>query len=222
MSIFKYSLPSGAEFTLNAPTGTTQAQADFAFYSQVASGALVGYTVGQTLTSSQTRLTNFELSRLERDTAGVDRVTILSIVTDELAVAVPALANVPLQTPITAANYAATLMGVLMFYWFTTEIITYFRVEQSQIEELAHSFKLGLLLPIGLGLSFALKQVIFAINFNKEYIIITFVSTILCLGSIAFFLPTYGIHSVFICIFFSEIFIALSYLWVLFQKRVFS
>ena len=108
MAIFKYSLPSGANFTLNAPAGTTQAQADFTFYSQVAAGALVGYTIGQTLTSSQTRLTNFELSRLERDTAGVDRVTILSIVTNELAVSVPSLANVPLQAPITPADYAYT------------------------------------------------------------------------------------------------------------------
>ena len=108
MAIFKYTLPSGNEFELNAPDGYTQAQADQLFYSQVAAGSLVGYTIGQTLTSTQTRLTNFELSRLERDTAGVDRVTILSIVTGEIALTVPSLLNVPLQTPITAADYAKT------------------------------------------------------------------------------------------------------------------
>lgn len=108
MAIFKYTLPSGANFELDAPTGTTQTQADFIFYSQVAAGSLVGYTIGQTLTSEQTRLTNFELSRLERDTAGVDRVTILSIVTGEIALSVPSLLNTPLQTPITAADYAKT------------------------------------------------------------------------------------------------------------------
>jgi hypothetical protein len=108
MSIFKYTLPSGAKFTLEAPAGTTQAQADFTFYSQVAAGSLVGYTVGQTLTSDQTRLTNFEISRLDRDTAGVDRVTIVSIVSDEIGLTVPSLANVPLVNPITAANYAKT------------------------------------------------------------------------------------------------------------------
>ena len=104
MAIFKYTLPSGANFELTAPTGTTQTQADFIFYSQVAAGGLVGYTIGQTLTSVQTRLTKFELSRLDRDTAGVDTVTILSIVTGEIALSIPALTNTPLQTPITAAD----------------------------------------------------------------------------------------------------------------------
>ena len=108
MAIFKYTLPSGNEFELTTPDGYTQAQADQLFYSQVAAGSLVGYSIGQTLTSAQTRLTNFELSRLERDTAGVDRVTILSIVTGEIALSVPSLLNTPLQTPITAADYALT------------------------------------------------------------------------------------------------------------------
>jgi hypothetical protein len=111
MAIFKYNLPSGDTFELEAPTGTTQAQADFIFYSQVAAGSLVGYSIGQVLTSAQTRLTNFELSRLERDTAGVDRVTILSIVTGQLATTIPSLANIPL-IPITAADYAKTPIGL--------------------------------------------------------------------------------------------------------------
>jgi hypothetical protein len=108
MAIFKYTLPSGAKFELDAPNGTTQAQADFAFYSQVAAGSLVGYTIGQTLTSAQTRLTNFELSRKERDTAGVDRLTILSIVTGNVALSVPDLTNIPLKAAITPAGYAYT------------------------------------------------------------------------------------------------------------------
>ena len=112
MAIFKYTLPSGNEFELITPDGYTQAQADQLFYSQVAAGGLVGYTIGQTLTSAQTRLTNFELSRLERDTAGVDRVTILSIVTGEIALSVPSLLNTPLQTPITAADYVGTPSGL--------------------------------------------------------------------------------------------------------------
>jgi len=79
MSQFKYIVPSGSEFVLNAPVGTTQAQADRIFYEQVAAGALVGYEAGQTLTSPATQITKFELSRLDRGTAGVETSPVLVI-----------------------------------------------------------------------------------------------------------------------------------------------
>jgi hypothetical protein len=80
MSIFNYILPSGAEFTVRGPSGATQAEADKIFYEQVAAGALVGYESGQTLTSPASRITKFELSRLDRGTAGVDTNVILAII----------------------------------------------------------------------------------------------------------------------------------------------
>lgn len=79
MSKFEYTLPSGAKFVVDAPPSATQAQADRVFYEQVASGSLIGYTPGQTLSSLGTRLTKFELSRLERGTAGVDTVIVYAI-----------------------------------------------------------------------------------------------------------------------------------------------
>ena len=104
MAIYNYTLPSGARYVVDAPTGTTQAQADFIFYSQVAAGSLVGYTRGQTLSSLGTKLTKFELSRLDRGTAGVDNVAILAIIS---GAQVPSLVNVPLKNPITVADFAA-------------------------------------------------------------------------------------------------------------------
>ena len=79
MSKFEYTLPSGAKFVVDGPASATQDQADRVFYEQVASGSLIGYTPGQTLTSLATRLTKFELSRLERGTAGVDTVIVYAI-----------------------------------------------------------------------------------------------------------------------------------------------
>jgi hypothetical protein len=109
MAIFKYTLPSGATFVVEAPSGTTQAQSDYWFYSQVASGSLVGYTPGQTLSSLETQLVKFGLSRLDRGTAGVDTTTILAIVLGSPVVApVPNLLNVPLTLPIDAADLALT------------------------------------------------------------------------------------------------------------------
>ena len=104
MAIYNYTLPSGARYVVDAPTGTTQAQVDFIFYSQVAAGSLVGYTRGQTLSSLGTKLTKFELSRLDRGTAGVDNVAILAIIS---GAQVPSLVNVPLKNPITVADFAA-------------------------------------------------------------------------------------------------------------------
>ena len=124
MSLFTYILPSGAEFVVTGPAGATQEQADKIFYEQVAAGSLVGYTSGQTLTSAATKLTKFELSRLDRGTAGVDGSATLSIIdglpvstgTTDVAtllsaiqnlpipVAMPDLGGVPLSNPIDDAD----------------------------------------------------------------------------------------------------------------------
>lgn len=101
MSTFNYTLPSGAEFVVRGPAGATQSEADRIFYEQVAAGSLVGYESGQTLTSVATKLTKFELSRLDRGTAGVDNPTVLSVVQGLTVVAgIPNLSAVPLTNPI--------------------------------------------------------------------------------------------------------------------------
>jgi hypothetical protein len=108
MSQFNYTLPSGAEFTMQAPDGTTQDQADFTFYSQVAAGALVGFEPGQSVSGTTSALAKFELSRLDRGTAGVDDTVILAIINGLPTVAnIPSLINTPLTNPITQANIAS-------------------------------------------------------------------------------------------------------------------
>ena len=118
MSQFQYTLPSGATFTLEAPVGTTQDQADYTFYSQVAAGALVGFLPGQSISGTTSSLAKFELSRLDRGTAGVDDTVILAIINglsplnglpiiNTTTGAIPSLVNTPLTNPVTQANVAA-------------------------------------------------------------------------------------------------------------------
>jgi len=112
MAQFNYTLPSGATFTMEAPAGTTQAQADYTFYSQVAAGALVGFEPGQSVSGISSSLVKFELSRLDRGTAGVDDIVVLAIInslptTLGPTVGIPPLINTPLTNPITQANLAA-------------------------------------------------------------------------------------------------------------------
>jgi len=114
MSVFTYTLPSGSTFRLTAPTGTTQLQADLIFYGQVAAGALVGYSPGQTLTSTKTAVTKFALSRLDRGTAGVDTRAILSIINNiPTSTGVPALINTPLTRPVGQADLVNVNSGEL-------------------------------------------------------------------------------------------------------------
>jgi hypothetical protein len=113
MAQFKYTLPSGSEFTMNAPNGTTQAEADKIFYSQVAAGAFIGYRVNDTLTQPQTALNNFGLSRLERGTAPVDNDTLLAVINGLPVVApLPPLVNTPIQNPINQADYVNITTGL--------------------------------------------------------------------------------------------------------------
>ena len=109
MNQFKYTLPSGSIFTMNTPDDTTQAQADYIFYSQVAAGSLVGLSVGQSIGGAQAVAVKFALSRLDRGTAGLDDRVILSIVNGLPTIGgIPNLVNVPLQNPITQSDIVNT------------------------------------------------------------------------------------------------------------------
>jgi hypothetical protein len=106
MNQFKYVLPSGAKFSMQVSAGITQTQANFIFYSQVASGALVNFAPGQSVSGTTSSLAKFALSRLDRGTAGVDDAVILSIVNGlpSAAVGIPTLVDTPLTRPITQAD----------------------------------------------------------------------------------------------------------------------
>jgi hypothetical protein len=106
MAIFNYTLASGDRFTLRAPTGTTQGQADAVFYSQVAAGSLVGYLPGQTLSSGLAQITKFQLSRLDRGTAGVDDIALLSVIAGlpVISATLPSSINTALSNPVNVGN----------------------------------------------------------------------------------------------------------------------
>ena len=106
MATFKYTLPSGSTFIMNAPAGTTQAAADKIFYEQVAAGTFVGYKAGDTLSHPIEALTNFGLSRLQRGTAGVNDQTLLAITAGlPVVTPLPTLTSVPIQNAINQTNF---------------------------------------------------------------------------------------------------------------------
>ena len=81
------------------PAGTTQAEADKVFYSQVAAGTFVGYRPGDQLTHPSEAIINFGLSRLQRGTAGVN---------DSASIVIGGLAD----SPTTAADLITTIQNL--------------------------------------------------------------------------------------------------------------
>jgi hypothetical protein len=106
MSIYNYTLPSGAKYQVTVPAGTTQAQADDIFYSQVAAGTFVGYEIGDTLINPTQALENFGITRLQRGTAGVDDQTLLAIISGlPIVASLPSLTSQPVANPIDQSSY---------------------------------------------------------------------------------------------------------------------
>ena len=92
---------------MEAPEGTTQVEADLIFYSQVAAGTVAGFTTGQSISAVAGEAVKFALSRLDRGTAGVDDIVVLSIVNGLPKVTtLPNLIDTPLSDPITQADVA--------------------------------------------------------------------------------------------------------------------
>jgi len=118
MAKFTFNLPNGQLFTLNGPADATVAQAERIFLEQLASGSFVGLFPGDVLQSLTTTSLQFELSRLDRGTAGVPTVPLIAIYAGSTVAGItpngvtilsslPSLADVPVTNGITTADYLA-------------------------------------------------------------------------------------------------------------------
>jgi O-antigen/teichoic acid export membrane protein len=73
----------------------------------------------------------------------------------------------------------------------------------------------GLFIPMLMGISFALKQLLFALNKNKEYIRITIITTILSLMFLYMLLSKIGLQGAFLSIIAVELIVVVLYYIVL-------
>jgi len=108
MAKFSFNLPNGKLFTLEAPAGTTAAQAEQVYLEQLAAGAFIGLSAGDVLESPTTTGVQFALSRLDRGTAGVPDIPLLAIYNDNIVSSLPALNDIPINNGITVADYVDT------------------------------------------------------------------------------------------------------------------
>lgn len=107
MSKFTFALPNGKYFELTGPADATAAQAEKIFLEQLAAGAFVGLVPGDTLQAPGTQFVKFNLSRLDRGTAGTADVPLLAINSQGIISSLPVLDNIQVENGIDTADFVA-------------------------------------------------------------------------------------------------------------------
>jgi len=117
-------------------------------------------------------------------------------------------------------NYILIVVLASTVFIFTNKILLFFKLHASELDIMGGYLKIGLLIPIFMGITFALKQLILALNKNKEYIRITIGTTFLSLGLLYFLVNRIGLEGAFITTICIEIIVIILYYFVL--KPIFS
>lgn len=105
------------------------------------------------------------------------------------------------------------LVATLLFVTFYNSefILSYTKIEKSQVALLTPCFQIALLIPLLTAISQPLRQLMFAFDKNNLYIKITIITTVLNFIFLVFLVHTMGLQGAFITIIFVEIIIILLY-----------
>jgi len=112
-------------------------------------------------------------------------------------------------------NYLLVMLILICFYFNASEILVFFKINPNVNVKLVQYLKIGLLIPVLMGISFALKQLMFSFNKNEQYIKITIFSTILSMIVLYSLIQSIGLKGAFISTIIIEFIIIMSYSLVL-------
>lgn len=115
-------------------------------------------------------------------------------------------------------NFILLFIIISVFYFNAEMIMGFFKVEQSQLLIMSGYFKIALLIPLLVGISQPLRQLMFAFNKNKIYILITIVSTILNLILLVLLTKQFKLQGAFFSIIIIEVIIIALYAIILSKK----
>lgn len=104
-----------------------------------------------------------------------------------------------------AVLFAMIFISSLFFFFFSHNVLAFFRVEDNVIDSLQIVLKTAIIIPIVMVFSLALEQLMFVMLRNKLYFRITFFVTILNLVAILIFSNLYELKGVIAAIFVSEL-----------------
>lgn len=116
-------------------------------------------------------------------------------------------------------SYLGIVLILFVFFTFSKEILAFFKVQSKDIIGMQSILNIAFLVPLILGVSFALRQLMFAFHQNKAYINITIYVTILFFLILVLSLNIFSLKGVFFSIIFAEILVIVLYLFVLKIKK---
>lgn len=108
-------------------------------------------------------------------------------------------------------NYVLVLSLLIIAVVSTKQILLYFNIRSNELESMTLFFKTGLIIPIFMAISMALKQLFFALDRNKEYINITIGSSFFSLFVFFILVKNIGLQGAFIATISIEILIIVLY-----------
>ena len=112
-------------------------------------------------------------------------------------------------------NYAVVVFSVIVAFVCTKPILLFFNIRSNELDAMNLFFKIGLMIPLFMAVSIALKQLLFALDKNKEYINITIGSSIFSMLVFFIFIKNVGLQGAFLATIFIEIGVIVLYCTVL-------
>lgn len=108
-------------------------------------------------------------------------------------------------------NFILLFSIMALFFIFSQQILTYFKIEETSIPIVSSYFRLGLVVPLLVSISQPLRQLMFAFNENKIYIRITIIATLLNFILLYILTNNYGLKGAFFSIIVIELIIIFLY-----------
>ncbi|KAF2082526.1 oligosaccharide flippase family protein [Flavobacterium sharifuzzamanii] len=112
-------------------------------------------------------------------------------------------------------NYSFVLLLAFTAFAFAEQILLYFNITSNDLESMVYFFRLGLIIPIFMSITFALKQLLFALDKNNVYINITIGSSVFSLLLFFLLVKSIGLQGAFIATIIIEIMVIVLYCAVL-------
>lgn len=116
-------------------------------------------------------------------------------------------------------NFIVLIFLLIIVCVFSQEILAFFKVDSNHMIEIETYLHIAIIIPLLIGITLPLEQLVFSLNKNKEYIKLTMVTTIFNVLGLSFLMNNFGLTQAFLLLIFTETSLAFAY-WFLLKKTL--